>query len=255
MRFLRVVLPVTVLTVIMMLGGCLMINEKSIKNLNDRVIQMQNQKSERMAHMMLEYMHQKYDDTFEFYGLSGYGGSSDGLEMHVTSQKYPGEKIWVSYSNFEGTEDFFDSYVYVRYKEQAEELVKSIFREFLGCEVFFLYSTRERNFAVNDFNDSTTFEEYVSDIKAHLSFLAIVSPEYELDKEDFPERLKEAFAKKNVRTHARIMFAEEADDFAKLIEGEIHFMEHMNAHKGIVDFDFDMIEGKTVDEDQWNYLR
>ena len=254
MRFSKVSLIAAAVSTVITIGGCVSMDTEN-REPQFNIIQQKNQQiKEQLKNKMMEHMNQKYDDTF-FFNSSGEFHGRAYLEIFVTAQEYPGELIYVDYWGHEDSEEIFDGYIYTKYKKQAEDLVKSSLTEILGCEFFYENTMSAYDNGMETFDADMTFEEYVQAEKTLLEFVAIVSKDYQLDKTTFSEQLKDVFLKNNARISTRIFFADETEDFSRLLGGKMGFHEYMDRHKNILNLDFSIGNSVVSGGSTWGYNR
>lgn len=122
---------------------------------------------------MVAYMNDKYDDHFEYSAPFGGGPGATSKQIIVSSEQFPEAQIWVQYFERDGKEIFTDNYISYKYEEQTRNLLEDLLTEAFHSNVALFYNVGSKG-TVNQFTEQTTFEEYISDIKAKIGFQACI---------------------------------------------------------------------------------
>lgn len=122
------------------------------------------QRNSRNHYGMVEYLNDKYDDTFEFYEVYGgtlFGGDSQ-KKILCTSEKFPNTFIRVIYDT--NTKIYYDNYIPIKYVKQLDELTNKILAKAFPQNDYY-YDSFEKFVADSGCKNmpaDTTFEEYIS---------------------------------------------------------------------------------------------
>ncbi len=162
---------------------------------------------------MIKYMSEKYNDTFSYAG--SFGGSDTGKtkNIYITSKKYPNREISVCYHNYDGTAYITENYTQNRFKIETEEYIMSMMKDIFGVDVILTYNISSQG-TVNDFNEKTTFEEYIASKESDIVFKAVVSDLFEKENmADVAEKVKSKIEKAPIIASAEIYFASSSENF------------------------------------------
>jgi len=205
---------------------------------------------ESTTKMMVKHMNEKYDDKFEYLEPFGGGPGAESKQILVTSEKMPGAEIWVLYSREDGKDVFYDNYVYFKYKEEINELLKAILRDLLDHEFIYRPATSERTLA-EGLNDETTFKEYISSTETGIGFVVIVAPGYNIgSRDDLINKVNRAFINNGVFiAGADFYFMSNKEEYNNL--EELYTMQYLAAHREIPCLTFKMGKDKSVSESYW----
>ena len=110
----------------------------------------------------LSYMNDKYGMYFTFVEDTYYHSRSEDT-IYVECSEYPGEKIFVGRDSLNGGKEiaYHDNFVAIKYKQQTKELAEKMASDVLGeCRV--LHDPYDNSFQPDEFDNSTTFEEFIS---------------------------------------------------------------------------------------------
>lgn len=157
------------------------------------------------ADKIVQYMNDKYDDKFEYCEPFGGGASSKPIakEILLSSEKYPGKKIWASYNS--QTKEYRDNYTEHRYEEQFEQYLTDLLSSALDSKVIALRDIASRGCYVV-FDADTTFEQYIETPEQKITFSAAVKGEVPENKEAFESKIKSAFEKNGAKFLGNIYF-------------------------------------------------
>lgn len=183
------------LTVILLMGvcGCGMRRRESVE---DR---------------MLAYINGKYDDTFAFKSVFGGSPGGNTTKIIVSSEKFPGEDIYVVCTTVDGQENFTDNYLGVKFEEQTREMLASRIAQCFGENFYVSYFPSNLACTENG-SDQTTFKEYVAEKTSGISFEVVVGYKVSADeKEIIANKVREMFA--DVSLIGRIFFVDDTVDF------------------------------------------
>ena len=110
----------------------------------------------------LSYMNDKYGMYFTFVEDTYYHSRSEDT-IYVECSEYPGEEIFVVRESLNGGKEiaYHDNFVAIKYKQKTKELAEKMASNVLGeCRV--LYEPYDNGSEPDEFDNSTTFEEFVS---------------------------------------------------------------------------------------------
>ncbi len=161
---------------------------------------------ESPADKMVKYINEKYDDTFEY--VKPYGGylGSKTKKIIVSSEKYPGYNVYVSYTKSDGQETFSDNYLCVKFYEQTYNYLKDTYQSAFGENIYLYYdfavSARPKNSS-----DETTFEEFIAAPSSMVTYMVIIPYAFEeSEKDEIAETIKETMS--DLSAWARFYFVE-----------------------------------------------
>ena len=196
---------------------------------------------------MMNYINDKYpEDNFTFNrSISGDLGSSD-RNIYVKSEKFPNYNISLLLTKVDGVEVINDNYLYFKFKEQTQQLIKEILSEILGVDYKFFYGIPP-SVGVKSFPGDLQFEDYISDTLSLIDFSVVVSPEYRLgDQAAFEETLKKAFGKRNIRIFSMdIYFDDDSGGYSELDDAGL--FNYINRHRSIQRFSALSIGSENVE--------
>ena len=162
---------------------------------------------------MIRYMNEKYDDTFSYVGSFGGSDAGESKNIYITSKKYPNRDISVCYHNCNGTAYITENYTHNRFKIETEEYITSMMKDLFGVDVIVTYIISSPG-TVNDFNEKTTFEEYIGSEASDIVFKAVVSDLYETENmADVAEKVKSMVEEAPIIASAEIYFASSPETF------------------------------------------
>lgn len=187
-------------TLILMLGvtGCMGTN-----NINSN-------QNENVREKMIDYMENKYNDTFVYVNSFDGGLDKNQKDIILTSEKVSGE-IYVGYKCENGIETYSDNYTQLRFQKETKSTIESILAQVIDEEILVTYRIRRSN---NNFSDTTTYDEFLNNDASAVCFYAVVSPEYIVGDVDqltklFSEKFSETFSDCSVNLY----FASDKEGF------------------------------------------
>ncbi len=195
-------ISITILTIILMLGvsGCMNNKEKKVEipknNINDN---------------MIEYMNQKYDDTFEY--LRPFGGSvgSSSKQIIVTSKKYPNMEIWVECDYSSDNIKYYDNYLDKKYEEETRDYLKNLLEDIFKCDIEITYNVDEGGTRGSNAGE-LSFEEYIDENANALIFRADVKENItEKDKNAIRHNIENKFVDEKLLKSVGTLYFNEAD--------------------------------------------
>ena len=162
------------------------------------------------------YMDSKYNENFEYIGSTD-GGFDDNYRTLVVSPKNnPEIHVDISYQNIDGIEQYLENYTQIKYAEKTKSLIEQLLYDFFGTNVIVDYRFGCSN---NDFDENTTFEEFVRDEESAINFFAVVEPGYKAEDVEIIKRsLTEHCEKKFSYCRGTICFARTSDEFKSYYE-------------------------------------
>ena len=132
----------------------------------------------------LSYMNDKYGMDFTFVEDTYYHSRSEDT-IYVECSEYPGEKIFVGRDSLNGGKEiaYHDNFVAIKYKQQTKELAEKMASNVLGeCRV--LYEPYDNGSQPDEFDNSTTFEEFISRNPSKIDIYILLPPEHTADEKD-----------------------------------------------------------------------
>jgi hypothetical protein len=197
---------------------------------------------------MLDYMHAKYDDRFEF--VSPFGGGvakSTASQIVVRSEKFPDASIHVFHDVKDGEDVFEDNYVQVKYEGETRATLEEILRSaFSGQDLIVEYSVGSGHVS-SAFTDETTFEEYAGSREALIGFGASVAVgDSEVDRAAVEAALEQAFVARGMVANGSVSFV---TDVSRPLE-EFNSLELLDS---FVRLDIEMSEPTGFDACVWSY--
>ena len=132
----------------------------------------------------LSYMNDKYGMDFTFVEDTYYHSRSEDT-IYVECSEYPGEKIFVGRDSLNGGKEiaYHDNFVAIKYKQQTKELAEKMASDVLGeCRV--LHDPYDNSFQPDEFDNSTTFEEFVSRAPSKIDIYILLPPDHTADEKD-----------------------------------------------------------------------
>ena len=152
------------------------------------------QKNKLSINACLSYMKDKYGTEFTLVeGEEVSQLTASMLEIYVKSADYPEEKVLVVEERLDNGNSilFHDNYVAVRYRQEAKNLAEKMAEDVFGeCRV--LYKVDDTLVQPDEFDNTTTFEEFISDRASNIYFDVLVPPEHsDNDKESELKKLEQ----------------------------------------------------------------
>ena len=132
----------------------------------------------------LSYMNDKYGMYFTFVEDTYYHSRSEDT-IYVECSEYPGEEIFVVRESLNGGKEiaYHDNFVAIKYKQQTKELAEKMASNVLGeCRV--LYEPYDNGSEPDEFDNSTTFEEFISRNPSKIDIYILLPPEHTADEKD-----------------------------------------------------------------------
>lgn len=200
---------------------------------------------------MVAYMNDKYDDHFEYSAPFGGGPGATSKQIIVSSEKYPEARVWVQYYEQDGKETFTDNYVSYKYEEQTRDLLEKLLTEAFHGSATLFYKVGSKG-TVNQFTEQTTFEEYISDIKAKIGFQACVlldtsEPDTKLLKKAWEETIWPC----GLAAFGTIYFTDNAETFNEVSHLSLKEFDLFNFDT-FVRFQVGMIESSMFEYSEWS---
>ncbi len=162
---------------------------------------------------MVSYMNEKYDDHFEYLSPFGGGPGATSKQIIVSSGQYPEARIWVQYYKQDNKEIFTDNYTSYKYEEQTRSLLEKLLKDAFHNNIALFYKVAIKG-TVNQFTEQTTFEEYISDVKAQIGFQACVLLETsEVDTSLLKKAWEDAIKSSGLVAFGTIYFTKSAEAF------------------------------------------
>lgn len=183
---------------------------------------------ENMTEKMISYMNEKYDEEFEYIGVTGGHLGSNTKQILVSSKSFPEREIGVGCSEVDGEEYYFDGYLAVKYEKQTRELLEKIVSEHLGKNYYLKYVPSYLGSTENG-TKNTSFSEYVADETSAIFFVVGVERNVTDEKRTvMEETIKRAFD--GMAVTGQILFVHQGADFS-VKDGESVYMEYMENKK------------------------
>ena len=185
------------------------------------------------------------------------------FQTYVECEKYPKEKIFVVQERLEKGKKvlFHDNYVAVKYKkktiELSEKIAKSVFDE---CKV--IYDVNPKKIVSDDFDDNTTFEEFISLSSSGIGFNIIVPFEHSIEeKEKELKKLENLCIENHFACFCNVYYSvsQEAynstnckNDLIEIMYGMKVYKETGNVQKGYkINGQFDIKNDFTINHEIW----
>lgn len=167
---------------------------------------------------MLEYINDKYADTFTYIGpYGGYTGSTT-HKIIISSRKFPGREICVVSSEGSGRPIYSDNYVAVKYESQTKQCLTDLLSECLGPDLFVSYGASTLACS-SVFNDETTFSEFITEPSSAIHFTAITGFSLtDRDRDQLVSALEEKFVSVGLCCGGKIYFCSDFEGFGSLTD-------------------------------------
>lgn len=165
----------------------------------------------------LKYMNEKYGEEFDYISLTNEYQTNSSLKIFVKSKKYPNNKILVVEELTSDGIKYHDTYVRAKYKQDTYNLMNSIATDVYGeCRVIDITSD-DIYFLPDSFNNTTTFAEYISNIKSNISFSVLLPKEHsKIDKENEINRFYESLRENNIICSCSIYYTNDEEKYEKI---------------------------------------
>lgn len=132
------------------------------------------------AEAAIEYMENKYDDTFTF---THYMAGDPKSYVILKSEKFPDANVQVNgYSLKDGEYEFWDNYVYCKYEDETRDFLENFFECVFECEVKINYDIGYGYISKDDLTDNTTFDEFIHSTTYGIVFTVLVSDKCQFKK-------------------------------------------------------------------------
>ena len=165
---------------------------------------------------LVKYMEDKYNDKFEYIDSFDGGLNPNQKYILVSNSKFPGKEIKVIYNKEKDVERYKDNFTQVRYEEETYSLIEESLSKIFNQNFLITHEIVVSN---NNFDDNTTFEDFLKSDESGVRFYAVVSPEYQIDSlENLEKTVKEIFGEKFTDCDVNIYFAREKDEFLSFYE-------------------------------------
>lgn len=172
-------------------------------------------RGQKKIDQMVAYINNKYDDdTFEFASMSGGHLGSNTTKIIVESQKFPNKRIYVFCTDVDGTSNYSDTYLNVKFEEQTYTYIKTALQKEYGENIYLSYLP-DNTASMKNGSAETTFEEFISAPDTFISFSAAVVTDAS-DEEKTLAVIKELFAESVIK--ARIYFMDTDGDLSETAE-------------------------------------
>lgn len=165
---------------------------------------------------MMNYINEKYDDSFTF--LNTYGGriGADYHKIIVSSEKYPNKEIVVTCYVSDDGETYSDNYLSIKYEDDTRACIEEMIKSLYGENCFIYYRPNLLSMPSGASNDMS-FDEYIGKATSGISFTAIVNVENaEVSKEAELESLKKALHNAGLCCSGTIYFDDRGQDLTRL---------------------------------------
>lgn len=160
---------------------------------------------------MLDYMNEKYDDTFTFVEETGGGVSSRRNNILVSSERFPNARILVSHYQKTDTEEerFSDNYIAFVYEEEVRlALTKATQSVYGDCRVFHRPAPMPLG---SDVGPETTLAEYLGDSASHLSAVVFVEDAQEEDRNVLLETFRRELQEQGISLGVTLLYVDPAE--------------------------------------------
>ena len=156
-------------------------------------------------------MQDKYDDNFTYIDSFDGGMNKDQKYIIVSSQKLGDKEIYVLYEKKNEIETYKENYTQIKYEKETYNIIEQTISNIFNKEVIITYRILASQ---NNFNASTTFEDFLKSEKSGICFYVVVSPDYKIENlKNLNEKVKEEFEKIFTSCYIEIYFANTKDEF------------------------------------------
>lgn len=198
---------------------------------------------------VLKHMQNKYDDTFEYAAPFGGGMGNKSTQMILSSEKYPGKRIWVwCFEDESGDVQIADNYVGVKYEKQTAELLNNILENVVG-ENFTLFYDAYLNTATKGASDEMTFEEYIAEPTSNINFIAIVDSQGEIDRDAFEQALEKNIVESGLCCRMANIYFDSNNNYNLITKENLE--SYMVRDQCDFAFLFDMMDNMSFDNKRW----
>ena len=205
---------------------------------------------EKLVDEMILHMNEKYDDTFTFVREVGQRFGADIYRIVAASEKYPDDAVFVTWQKAKEETVISDNYVGIIYQEQTKSLINGLMKDEFGDKVFVEYIVN--GFPLTpEFDEKTSFETYVTDVRSGIRFNAIVlvdSPTVNTD--DMEARIRKVFGSNKLCSSGCVYFTEKEEDLGK-ISGDDGFGLYFQKHTYITRCEVVMKNSTEINMIKW----
>ena len=160
---------------------------------------------------LIKYMEEKYKDEFEYVDSFDGGFDNNKMDIIVSSKKLLNKEIYVGYENINGIENYTDNYTQLKYEEDTYVLIEESLSKIFDKDFLITHKIVRSN---NNFDDNTTFEEFLKSDESGVRFYAVVSPDYKIaDLENLERTVKEIFEENFADCDVNIYLARTKDEY------------------------------------------
>ena len=184
----------------------------------------------------LSYMNDKYGMDFTFVEDTYYHSRSEDT-IYVECSEYPGEKIFVGRDSLNGGKEiaYHDNFVAIKYKQQTKELAEKMASDVLGeCRV--LHDPYDNSFQPDEFDNSTTFEEFISRNDIYI----LLPPEHTADEKDL-KKLEEEWIKNHFVSYCCMYYITDEEAYRGIqVHSDVRNYDQCYSDKALFNLDEDM---------------
>ena len=190
----------------------------------------------------LSYMKDKYGMDFTLVeDHDTYDLSTSVATIYVECSEYPGEEIFVIRESLNGGKEiaYHDNFVAIKYKQQTKELAEKMASNVLGeCRV--LYEPYDNGSQPDEFDNSTTFEEFISRNPSKIDIYILLPLEHTADEKDL-KKLEAEWIKNHFVSYCCMYYITDEEAYRGIqVPGDVRNYDKCYSDKAQFDLDEDM---------------
>lgn len=196
----------------------------------------------------LSYLENKYSSEFTYVQNDRTEITASYLKIFVQNAAYPDGNIFVEEELTGDGVKFHDNYVAVKYQQETKALLEEISTGLFGeCRV--IYTANTSLFQPDEYNDSTAFEEFISQKASKIYASVLLPPEHsDENKEQELKQLAQQCIERNLCCTCDLYYVEDAEAYRN-INSNADAMNNMQWHRANGQFTID--NDLTVSSELW----
>lgn len=178
----------------------------------------------------LSYMNEKYNSEFTYIEDDRADQTAKTLKIFVQNESYPDGNIFVEEELTNDGIRFHDNYIAVKYQQETKELLEEIASgQFGECRV--IYTANASLFQPDEYDNSTTFEEFISHKTSKIYASVLLPPEHtDQDKEQEMQQLEQKCIEHHFVLTCDLYYVDDAEAYLN-IGSNSDAMNNMQWHK------------------------
>lgn len=179
---------------------------------------------------IVDYMEKKYKDNFTY--IDSFGGNNLTTNALLRSEKFPEYKITSSRIVEENGKVYYsDNYIQYKYKEETKKYLYDMLKKIFDSQFYLTYEIGTLG-TINDFNDKTSFDNFIKSKNNNLMFTVVVSSDFVFEESNLLNELKSKIEISGIQFKNFTIYFSTNDDnykqFDELSSVEIEQMRRLN---------------------------